>query len=259
MTFTKRMKTNGLKRPVLLGFLCWLLLHGSCFPNGAAAYAAGIPDMMSNETVQPPPIIGGPHYQRALPTADIIIDAGHGGIDGGAHYKEVLEKDINLAVARRVYLLLRSNGVRAILNRNGDYALSDDNRWHPSRSRHKRDLSQRGQLSGEIQTNLVISLHVNWAKNPDVRGPLVLHQEEGQSALLAYCIQDTLNRQQHTRFIPRLGKPFYLLNVIKQPAVIVEMGFISHEGDRQMLTDPRKQQQVASAIASGVRNYILLR
>lgn len=257
----KKSKTNRLKRPLL--FFALALLSASIFVHKTAAFAPGVsesgtPGQEVQKSAQRPQFTG-PDYQRALPTADLIIDAGHGGIDGGAHYKEVLEKDINLAIAKKVYLLLRSSGVRAVLNRNGDYALSDDNRWHPSRSRHKRDLSQRSQLSGEIEARIVISLHVNWARNEKVRGPLVLHQEEGQSALLAYCIQDALNRQQQTRFLPKSGKPFYLLNVVKQPAVIVEMGFISHEGDREMLTDPRKQQQVAAAIASGVRNYILIR
>ncbi|QHW35337.1 N-acetylmuramoyl-L-alanine amidase [Paenibacillus rhizovicinus] len=199
------------------------------------------------------------NYSRALPSAQVLIDVGHGGIDGGAHYEEILEKDINLAVAKKLYLLLQSNGVRAILNRNGDYALSDDNRWNPSSSRHRRDLSQRSQLTKEIETQILVSIHVNWAPDRTEYGPLVLHQNEGQSALLAFCIQDTLNRRQNTHGLPRVGKPFYLLNVVKQPAVIVEMGFISHEGDRRMLLNPAKQTEIASAIASGVRNYILLR
>ncbi|WP_258171322.1 N-acetylmuramoyl-L-alanine amidase [Paenibacillus sp. R14(2021)] len=198
-------------------------------------------------------------YRRALPTAQVLIDVGHGGIDGGAHHEEILEKDINLAVAKKVYLLLRSSGVRAVLNRNGDYALSDDNRWNPSSSRHRRDLSQRSQLTKEIETQFMVSIHVNWAPDRTEYGPLVLHQNEGESALLAFCIQDALNRGQHTRALPRVGAPFYLLNVVKQPAVIVEMGFLSHEGDRRMLTDPRKQMELADAIASGVRNYILFR
>ncbi|MBM7563645.1 N-acetylmuramoyl-L-alanine amidase [Paenibacillus sacheonensis] len=198
-------------------------------------------------------------YSRALPTAQVLIDVGHGGIDGGAHHEELLEKDINLAVAKKLYLLLQNNGIRAILNRSGDYALSDDNRWNPSSSRHRRDLSQRSQLTKEIDTQILISIHVNWAPDRTEYGPLVLHQNEGQSALLAFCIQDAMNRRQNTRGLPRIGKPFYLLNVVKKPAVIVELGFISHEGDRQMLTDPVKQTEIAAAITSGVRNYILLR
>lgn len=190
-----------------------------------------------------------------LPYTTVIIDVGHGGIDGGASYGDLLEKDINLEVAKKLYLLLRSQGISAILNRTGDYALSDDNRWHNSRSRHRRDLSQRRQLTEEIDSELHVSLHVNSTKNRSKRGPLVLHQNNGESALLAFCIQDALNRQQNTAFLPREGKPFYLLNRVQQPAVIVEMGFISNESDRQMLKNPRSQHQIALAIASGIRQF----
>ena len=195
------------------------------------------------------------HEEWTMPSAAILIDAGHGGIDGGAFSDSILEKDINLAIAQKLYLLLNSQGIPAVLNRTGDYALSDDNRWHISKSRHRRDLSQRRQLTEEIETQLLVSLHVNATRNTSKSGPLVLHQENGESALLAFCIQDTLNRQQQTSFLPREGTPFYLLRRVNQPAVIVEMGFISNAGDRAMLTDPRQQLRIASAIASGIRNY----
>ncbi|MDQ8736774.1 N-acetylmuramoyl-L-alanine amidase [Paenibacillus sp. LHD-38] len=191
----------------------------------------------------------------ALPSTAIIIDAGHGGIDGGASAADILEKDINLAVARKLYFILRSQNIPAVLNRTGDYALSDDNRWHVTRSRHRKDLSQRRQLTEEIDNELLISLHVNWSKKSSEKGPLVLHQNSGESSLLAFCIQDALNRQQNTAFLPREGKPFYLLKRVQNPAVIVEMGFISSENDRNMLTDPKRQQEVAEAIASGIRQY----
>lgn len=191
----------------------------------------------------------------ALPSTVVIIDVGHGGIDGGASSGDTLEKDINLAIAQKLYLLLRSQGIGAIMNRTGDYALSEDNRWHISRSRHRKDLSQRRQLTEEIESELLVSLHVNWAKSGSKHGPLVLHQQRGESALLAFCIQDSLNRLQNTTFDPREGKPFYLLRRVQQPAVIVEMGFISSPEDRAMLTDPRQQLQIAAAIASGIRQY----
>ncbi|NIK75305.1 N-acetylmuramoyl-L-alanine amidase [Paenibacillus castaneae] len=191
----------------------------------------------------------------ALPSTVVIIDVGHGGIDGGTSSGTTLEKDINLAIAKKLYLLLRSQGVAAVMNRTGDYALSDENRWHISRSRHRKDLSQRRQLTEEIDSELLVSLHVNWSKKPSQRGPLVLHQQSGESALLAFCIQDSLNRQQNTTAIPREGKTFYLLKRVQQPAVIVEMGFISSDSDRSMLTDPKGQKEVAAAIASGIRQY----
>jgi N-acetylmuramoyl-L-alanine amidase len=197
-----------------------------------------------------------PRYERALPTAEVLIDAGHGGIDGGAHYGDVLEKDINLQVARRLYLMLRSQGIPAVLNRTGDYALSDENRWHPSRSRHRRDLSQRRGLADEIDVRLLVSLHVNWSRNPSASGPLVLHQEEGGSAMLAFFLQDALNREYGSRRLPKVGKPYYLLNLVKRPAVIVELGFLSSPADRAKLTDPRWQQRLAEAVAAGIRQYL---
>lgn len=190
-----------------------------------------------------------------LPHTAVIIDVGHGGIDGGASHGDTLEKDINLAVAKKLYLLLRSQGIPAIMNRTSDYALSEDNRWHQTRSRHRKDLSQRRQLTEEIDSDLLVSLHVNWAKNSAKRGPLVLHQNAGESALLAFCVQDALNRQQQTITLPRLGKPFYLLRQVDQPSIIVEMGFISNATDRVMLTDAQRQKEVAQAIASGIRQY----
>lgn len=190
-----------------------------------------------------------------LPRAVVLIDAGHGGIDGGTYTGNILEKDINLAVSKKLYLLLRSQGIVTVLNRTGDYALSDDNRWHIGGSRHRRDLSQRRQLTQEIPTDMLVSLHVNWIKDRSEHGPLVLHQEKGESALLAFCIQDALNRLHQTAYFPREGKPFYLLRRVEQPAVIVEMGFLSNERDRAMLTDPLMQNRIAAAIASGIRQY----
>ncbi|WP_164779816.1 N-acetylmuramoyl-L-alanine amidase [Paenibacillus kobensis] len=199
-----------------------------------------------------------PHYKRALPSAVVLIDAGHGGIDGGTNIGNILEKDINLEVGKKLYALLRSQGIRAVLNRTGDYALSDDNRWHMSRSRHRRDLSQRRQLTDEIETTLFVSLHVNWAKNSVKHGPLVLHQNSGESALLAFCIQDALNRLQHTNEQPRYAKPFYLLNTVNEPAVIVEMGFLSHAGDREMLTNRVAQTRIAQSISAALWQYLLI-
>ena len=196
-----------------------------------------------------------PHSQWAVPYTTVIIDVGHGGIDGGASDGGVLEKDINLAVAKKLYTLLSKQGITVVMNRTGDYALSEDNRWSNGRSRHGKDLSHRRQLTEEIDSSLLVSLHVNASPNKSSRGPIVLHQDNGESIMLAQFIQNELNKQQKTAFLPREGKPFYLLKRVKIPAVIVEMGFISNSNDRQMLTDPSSQEKIAEAIASGIGQY----
>ncbi|MBA9086261.1 N-acetylmuramoyl-L-alanine amidase CwlD [Fontibacillus solani] len=198
--------------------------------------------------------------RHAFPEPVILIDVGHGGIDGGTSYGDILEKDINLAIGRRLYMVLRSHGYRAILNRTDDYALSDDNRWLKNRSRHIRDLAQRKELSEHIPASLVVSIHVNWGRNKLKRGPLVLHQNEGRSALLAHSLQRSLGQLYNSNSLkyPELGKPFYLLNHIDSPAVIVEAGFLSNAEDRAMLTNHQEQQKIAEAIYSGILEYFTI-
>lgn len=196
-----------------------------------------------------------PDIRRAMPSADVLIDAGHGGIDGGTHYGTILEKDINLAISRKLYLLLCSKGIAAVLNRTGDYALSEENRWHATRSRHRRDLSQRSSLPNDIAASIFVSIHVNWSKRGNNRGPLVLHRKDGRSALLASFLQDSLNKQQKARRAARDEGRFHVLNAVKAPSVIIETGFLSDAGDRRMLTTPRGQTRVAEAIANGIIAY----
>lgn len=194
--------------------------------------------------------------QHILPTADVLIDAGHGGIDSGTHWNEILEKDINLEISRKLFLLLRSKGIKVILNRTGDYALSEDNRWQQSRSRHRRDLSQRRGLADEIGASLFVSIHVNWSPKGKRRGPLVIHQDEGRSSLLAGFLQNSLNLQQGRSRLPHVANQFYLLNRVQVPSVIVETAFLNDPGDRAMLTSIPGQNRIAGAIANGIISYL---
>ncbi|ULO10485.1 N-acetylmuramoyl-L-alanine amidase [Paenibacillus sp. 19GGS1-52] len=187
----------------------------------------------------------------------ILIDAGHGGIDGGTSYGKILEKDITLEISRRLFLLLRSDGFDAILNRNGDYAPSDENFWLRSSSRHLRDLAQRKELAEMLPANVVVSIHINWAPSPSKHGPLVLYRQEGRSFMLAQSIQSQLNNLYQAKTDPRQGKPFYLLNKITATTVIVEAGFISSPSDRAMLCGKVGQQEIAEAIANGIAAYLM--
>ncbi|THF76601.1 N-acetylmuramoyl-L-alanine amidase [Cohnella fermenti] len=204
--------------------------------------------------IVPSPLPPLPPARHTLPAAEVLIDAGHGGIDSGTHWGDVLEKDINLAISRKLYLVLRGRGIQAVLNRTGDYALSDDNRWQRA-SRHNRDLSQRKGLSDMIEPELFVSVHVNWSKRGNNRGPIVIHQNEGRSALLGSFIQDGLNRQQNSRRLPMPSKKYFVLSRVKMPSVIVETGFLSDPRDREMLVSSRGQSRIAIAIADGILAY----
>lgn len=189
---------------------------------------------------------------------DVLIDVGHGGIDGGTSHGELLEKQINLAIGKKLYDRLRKTGICVALNRTHDYAPSDDNNWLNTRSRHLRDLAQRKLLIDTLRPKLTVSLHANWSKQPSSRGPGVLYQFNQPSYIAARLLANRLNQLYGTSEVPYIGDTFYLLNRSRTPAVIVEMGFISNPSDRQMLTEADGQNKIAEAIASAILDYLLL-
>jgi N-acetylmuramoyl-L-alanine amidase len=190
---------------------------------------------------------------------DILIDVGHGGLDGGTGHGDLLEKDINLQISRLLYKQLSAQGYHVVLDRIGDYALSEDNRWLKIRSRHIRDLAQRKEIANLLKPKLLISLHVNWSANKKKSGPLTLHQKNEHSILLAHLLLQHLNSLYGNETFPDLpiyGKRFYLLKYVTSPAVILEMGYISNDSDRKRLTEIDGQKQIAAAIGAAVDQYL---
>ncbi|SDD25566.1 N-acetylmuramoyl-L-alanine amidase [Paenibacillus sp. UNCCL117] len=192
----------------------------------------------------------------ALSQMDIVIDVGHGGIDSGTTHGGILEKDINLTIAKLTYEQLRQKGYRVLINRVDDYALSGENMWLKSKSRHIKDLAQRAMLANEVKPKLVISLHVNAAKRASSRGALILHQKDERSKALALSLQTSLNEMYGIPNTPVYGRTYYLLNYSKSPTVIVEMGFLTNKEDRDWLTSQKGQQAVADRICAGVAGYL---
>ncbi len=187
--------------------------------------------------------------EAASPSARIVIDVGHGGVDGGTTYGTILEKDINLAVGLKLHSELQSRRVPTSINRTKDYALSDDN---PGKNggRHRRDLAQRVEIANKLKPAFMLSLHVNWTNNPARSGPLVIYRRNQQSGKrLALRMQQELNRLYGTDTEPVASKSYYVLTHSRVPTVIVEMGFLSNKKDRQLLLSPQFQQKLADSIA----------
>lgn len=192
-----------------------------------------------------------------LPNADIIIDVGHGGIDSGALHGKYQEKDMNLAISKKTYKLLKKRGYRVIINRTEDYALSEDNKWSFG-GRHRKDLAQRSGIANTIKPKIMLSMHINWSSKSDRRGPLVIYQNQSDSILLAQLLQESLNRLYGTEELAVLGKKYYVLKHTKCPSVIVELGFISNKADRKLLNDSHHQAKLAKAITQAVDQYFAM-
>ncbi|WP_284644811.1 N-acetylmuramoyl-L-alanine amidase family protein [Paenibacillus silviterrae] len=191
-----------------------------------------------------------------LKDVDVMIDVGHGGVDSGTHLGTIYEKDINLAIATKVYEELQARGYQVMMNRNGDYALSTENHWLRIHSRHIKDLAQRTHLANEINPKLLISIHVNTAGNTRKSGPLLLHQKTEESKRLAKELQQALNQLYGAQETPIYGKTYYLLKHAKCPSVIVEVGYLSNPSDRQRMLEPTGQKDIAKRISDGVQRYL---
>lgn len=192
--------------------------------------------------------------RAALPvTADaytVVIDAGHGGFDGGATGSRsgTPEAGLNLSVAACVKEELERYGVSAVMTREDGRALGADK---------KSDLARRRAIMAEAGADLVVSVHMNKFTDPGVSGAMAYYQsgsEEGQK--LAQTVIDTLcDAIGRSR---RLANPgdYFILRECDCPAVLVECGFLSNAADEEKLLDEAYRAKLGAAIAAGVLAYL---
>ncbi len=187
----------------------------------------------------------------------ILIDAGHGGEDGGAVVGSVLEKQINLAIAQDAADLLTFCGFDVQMTRTGDDALSDEGA--DVKQRKYNDMKQRLALYNASPQNVVISVHQNKFSNASSHGMQVFYSPNNdKSAVLAEAIRRAavgMLQPDNTRENKAAGKDIYLLKNTVNPAVLVECGFLSNREEREKLVTDAYQKQVALAIATGLMNY----
>ena len=186
----------------------------------------------------------------------VLVDAGHGGEDGGAIGKNgTLEKDINLQIALPLGELLQLCGYDVSYTRTADCAIYD-----PSATtiREKKRSDMQNRLALYEQAEGVISIHENHFSGTQYCGTQVFYSPNAAgSAPLAAAIREsvlTLLQPQNKRELKKGGDSISLLHKTTVPAVLVECGFLSNETERQQLETPSYQRQMALAIAVGVMN-----
>lgn len=185
----------------------------------------------------------------------IVIDAGHGGEDGGAQVDGVSEKDVNLAIARKTADILRLNGFDVKEIRTEDRAVYSDDA-DTLREKKVSDLENRVKVFNERDDRIVVSIHQNKFDQSKYRGTQIFYSvNHPDSEKLARAIQTSvvnLLQRDNTRELKPSGDDIYILKNAQVPTVIVECGFLSNPEERQKLTDETYQQELAYAIAMGV-------
>lgn len=188
----------------------------------------------------------------------VVIDAGHGGEDGGAIINDkISEKNINLDIANKTADLTTFLGFKTTKTRSTDTALSSQE--STIRQRKVSDMKKRLEIYNSDSKNIVISIHQNKFSQEKYKGTQIFYSKNNaQSQYLAEKIKFSVKgllQPDNTREIKQAGNDIYLLKNTTQPAVIVECGFISNKEECQKLIDDVYQKQMAFAITCGLLNY----
>lgn len=192
----------------------------------------------------------------------ILVDPGHGGLDGGASFKDVVERDITLSISHALKTRLEKKGATVVMTRmkDGD-ALAEhapEEKFGTIRQRKMADLQLRESIAIKETPDMFISVHVNSIPQERWRGSQVFYHPEGDpnGEFLAKAIQESFQSNlKNTERVAMAIKGVYLLKKVPTPAVLVETGFISNNEERALLTDPAYQEKVADAIMEGIIEF----
>ncbi len=192
---------------------------------------------------------------QLISTPLILIDAGHGGEDGGASSADgLLEKDLNLSLSRNVASLCLVFGIPYEMTRDEDTLLYDKYGEFESYDGRKKslDLKNRLRMTEELDTVLFLSIHMNKFPSEAVKGFQVYYSTNAtDSRPLAESIQSFVKShvQPFNERVPKAAdSSIYLLKNINTTAILTECGFLSNTAEAASLNTPAYRAKLASSI-----------
>ena len=182
----------------------------------------------------------------------IYVDAGHGGMDPGAIYKNIKEKDINLEISKKLVKELENLGASVYMTRYADYDLSIKN----TNSIKRSDLSRRALMINESKCDLYISIHLNADLSPTWHGAQIFYDDVNEeNKNLAELMQETFHKEMKSNREYKELTNIYLYRKVKRPGILVEAGFLSNTNERYLLSQNTYQQKIANTIIKGILKY----
>jgi N-acetylmuramoyl-L-alanine amidase len=179
----------------------------------------------------------------------IVVDAGHGGSDGGAKTGGVYEKNLTLAISKLTAAELTKQGATVLMTRRSDSAVA---------------LTARADLANRNDADLFVSIHINsnGKANSTSGGITFYHKGSQVGKLLAECIQREIAKVSG---LPNMGvwsdgriyqNGFSVLRNTRMPGVLIELGFINHSKDRKRMITQDFQTKISQAIVRGLKVYL---
>ena len=203
--------------------------------------------------------------QRSLPTAafprhsgeTLILDAGHGGEDGGAvSVSGHPESGINLSIVLKLDQLAGLFGVHTTLIRTTDTSVADSSA-RTLREKKRSDLHNRTALVNHTPGAVLLSVHQNNLAQPSVKGAQVFYHDDPASRRWAEHTQSLLTRclgRTHSREAAKIPQRVYLMNHISCRAILVECGFLSNPEEDLLLRSDGYQTRLAAILLTGYLN-----
>lgn len=193
-----------------------------------------------------------------LPEQVLLIDAGHGGEDGGAvALSGTPESEINLAVALKLDGLCALHGVRSQLMREGDCSIADKDAL-TIREKKRSDLQRRTAIANETVGAVLLSVHQNHFSDQKSHGAQVFCHDDEISAAWGQETQMLLRQAidpDNDRASKTISKEVYLMNHVNCPALLVECGFLSNPEENALLESDEYQTQLAAVLLTSYMNY----
>lgn len=181
----------------------------------------------------------------------ILIDPGHGGIDGGAKSKNgTIEKNINLLISIKLKKSLEDAGYIVYMTREEDSQLA---------SKKAKDLSSRCEMKKETKCDVFISIHQNMFPQANCFGAQVWYASNDVSKLLAESIQSSLKEtvDDNNKRVAKAAKDQYkiLRDGYEGASILVECGFLSNYEEEQRLQTDEHQDKIVKGITNGINKY----
>lgn len=185
----------------------------------------------------------------------VVIDAGHGGIDGGVSgiTTGVKESELNLDIARKLKTKFDKSGAKTVMTRKTEAGLYGIY----SKGFKRRDMQKRKQITLNAKADVFVSIHLNYYSSPSRRGAQVFYKiDEEKSKSLADIVQAELNGgKECERDYTALAGDYYVLNEADCAAILCECGFLSNAEDEKLLLTDEYRTEIAEKIFNGIEKY----
>ena len=192
--------------------------------------------------------------QRSVsPYSLVIVDAGHGGMDGGAvGVNGSIEKNINFSIAMKLKELLKKEKIKLVMTRSKDDMINDKDAGSVKMS----DLNNRVSIANKYKNALFVSIHMNSFKDAKQHGAQIFYSPNNPvSESFANVMKGEFNKyvdSENKREIKNGGN-IHILKNITIPAVIAECGFVSNAEEEKLLNSDDYQQKIANALLSSIK------